>query len=139
MNRRYKRKQNSSRIKEVLSSHIEDNLKEYLIVSLIFFIGVIVGVIFINKASETQKAEITEYISSFVTNLKDNNSVDDIALLLESIKKNSILAIFLWFMGSTIIGVSIVYLTVCFRGFCLGYTFSSVILSLRNPERELYF
>lgn len=48
-------------------------------------------------------------------------------LLKDSIKKNIVLAIILWFMGSTVIGISIVYLIVAFRGFCLGYTISSVI------------
>ena len=32
-------------------------------------------------------------------------------------------------MGSTVIGISIVYITICFRGFCLGYTISSIISS----------
>ena len=139
MNRRYKRKQNSSKIRETISSHIENNLKEYLIVSIIFFIGIICGVIFINKTSESQKTEITTYISSYIMDLKDNRSVDEIALLIDSIKKNMLLAIFLWFMGSTIIGISIVYLTIGFRGFCLGYTISSVVLSVRHTGRELYF
>ena len=127
MNRRYKKIHNSFKIKEIILTNIENNLKEYLIVSIIFLIGIVIGVIFINKTSEYQKEEIATYISSFIAELKDNNSVDEVALLLNSIKKNVVIAIFLWFMGSTIIGIPIVYLTVCFRGFCLGYTISSII------------
>ena len=62
MNRRYKKINNSSRIKEIISLHIEKNLKEYIVVSIIFFIGIIIGVIFINKISDNQKTEITSYI-----------------------------------------------------------------------------
>ncbi|MBO4815453.1 MAG: stage II sporulation protein M [Clostridia bacterium] len=135
MNRRYKRRTNSTKLKEIFTSHIENNLKEYIIVGLIFFIGIIIGIIFINKASDGQKEEIITYISSFATDLKENQSVNEMALLLNSLKKNLLLAIFLWFMGSTVIGISIVYLIICFRGFSLGYTISSIILTFGTRKR----
>ena len=134
MNRRYVRKKDS-KLKEIIISHIENNLREYLIVSLIFLIGIIIGVIFINNVSENQISEITNYISSFTQDLKENKDINTLLLLKDSIKKNALLAVFLWFMGSTVIGISIVYLAVCFRGFCLGYTISSIILSLGMRKR----
>lgn len=139
MNRRYSRKTKPSKIKDAIFAHIENNLKEYIIVSIIFLIGIVVGVIFINNTSDNQSVEINNYISTFVQNLKDNKAINDLALLKDSIKKNCVLAIFLWFMGSTIIGISIVYLTVCFRGFCLGYTISSIVMTLRSTEKERCF
>lgn len=118
---------NNSRIKEVIFSHVESNLREYIIFTVIFLIGIIVGVIFINNVSENQGLEINNYITSFISSLKENKEINDMVLLKDSIKKNIVLAIILWFMGSTVIGISIVYLIVAFRGFCLGYTISSVI------------
>ena len=132
MNIRYRNDKKTSRLKEFVLTHIENNLKEYLIVTIIFFIGIIIGVIFINNTSENQSSEITNYIGSFI------GDVNDLLLLKDSISKNITLAIFLWFMGSTVIGISIVYLTICFRGFCLGYTISSIILTLRNTEKACY-
>ena len=38
----------------------------------------------------------------------------------------------IWFMGLTVIGIFVVYLIICFRGFCFGYTISSIILALGN-------
>ena len=126
--RRYnKLRSNNSRIKEVIFSHVESNLREYIIFTVIFLIGIIVGVIFINNVSENQGLEINNYITSFISSLKENKEINDMVLLKDSIKKNIVLAIILWFMGSTFIGISIVYLIVAFRGFCLGYTISSVI------------
>ena len=139
MNRRYNRKTKSLKIKDGIITHIEKNLKEYIIVSIIFFIGIVIGVIFINNTSENQSMEINNYISTFVQDLKDSKNINDLALLKDSIKKNCVLAVFLWFMGATIIGTSIVYLTVCFRGFCLGYTISSVIMTLRCSGKGYYF
>lgn len=129
MNRRYRRKK-ELKTKIAIMEHIENNIKEYAIVSIIFFIGIVIGVMFINNISETQSNEITTYITSFIQELKNNQSIEDFLLLKDSIKKNFILGFFLWFMGCTVIGTCIVYLTVCFRGFCLGYTISSVILTL---------
>jgi len=130
MNRRYRRKRREFKIKQIMLRHIENNIKNYAIVSIVFLIGIVIGVIFINNSSETQSNEITAYITSFSRNLKENQNIDNLLLLKESIKKNILLAVFLWFMGSTVIGISVVYLTICFRGFCLGYTISSIILSL---------
>lgn len=128
--RRYsKLKSRNSKIKEIFFAHIEKNLKEYIIFTVIFFIGIVVGVIFINNISESQGLEISNYITSFITSLKENKEINDLVLLKDSIKKNLVLATILWFMGSTVIGISIVYLVVAFRGFCLGYTISSVIAS----------
>lgn len=130
MNRRYRRKRKESRVKEIILSHIENNMKEYLIVTIIFLIGIVIGVIFINNVSDSQSSEITNYITSFTQDIKASKDINNLLLLKDSIKKNVVLAVFLWFMGSTVIGISIVYLTICFRGFCLGYTISSIILSI---------
>lgn len=129
MNRRYEYKRKQSKIKELIVSHLENNIKEYTIISIIFFIGIIIGIIFINKTSETQISEINNYIYTFVQDLKNDSNINELLLLKDSLRKNCVLAIFLWFMGSTVIGISIVYITICFRGFCLGYTISSIISS----------
>lgn len=139
MNRRYRRKKKESKLKQIILKHIENNIKEYAIVSIIFLIGIVIGVIFINNTSENQSLEITNYITSFTQDIKENKNIDTLLLLKDSIKKNVLLAIFLWFMGSTVIGISVVYLTICFRGFCLGYTISSIILSLGFRERNSVF
>lgn len=126
MNRRYKKR--SIHLKETIFNHIEKNIKNYLIVTLIFIIGIIIGVIFINNLSENQSNEINEYIDSYTNNLKERNNINETILLKKSLQKNLLLAILIWFIGSTVIGISIMYLIILFRGFCLGYTISVFIL-----------
>lgn len=138
MNRRYEYKRKQSKIKELIVSHLENNIKEYTIISIIFFIGIIIGIIFINKTSETQISEINNYIYTFVQDLKNDSNINELLLLKDSLRKNCVLAIFLWFMGSTVIGISIVYITICFRGFCLGYTISSIISSYELGKGILF-
>ena len=75
MNRRYEYKRKQSKIKELIVSHLENNIKEYTIIRIIFFIGIIIGIIFINKTSETQISEINNYIYTFVQDLKNDSNI----------------------------------------------------------------
>ena len=130
MNRRYKRKNNLSIIKYKTTEYIENNIKSYAILILIFIIGVILSVLFINNTSDNQLDTINNYINSSINELKDNNSINSLMYIKYSVKNNTILTITLWLMGTTIIGIFIIYIIICFRGFCLGYAISSIILSI---------
>lgn len=90
----------------------------------------ILGVLFINNVNETQGEEISEYINSFVEKTKDNASIDYVKVFMNSIKRNLSLALLLWFAGLTVVGVLVVYGTICIRGFYLGYSISSIIATL---------
>ena len=41
-------------------------------------------------------------------------------------------------MGSTVIGLLLVYLIVCFKGFCFGYTVSSIIYVLGTGKGIIF-
>lgn len=114
------------RSNNVIISHIKNNLREYTIASIIFIIGILFGIIFINNLNETQKEEINTYITSSITTIKESNGVNKLLLFKESIKGNFIFVIILWLLGSTVIGLLLVYLIVFFRGylFRLQYSFN---------------
>ncbi len=123
-------KNKTSRLKEILYTHIKNNLKEYLIVLILFLIGLIFGIIFVNNASSSQINEIVTYINEFIENIKTDTKIDRVQLLQNTLISNLILTFIFWFMGSTVIGIPIVYGIVIYRGFCFGYTVSSIIASL---------
>lgn len=116
-------------IMDILKTHITNNLKEYIIVLLIFLIGNFLGVMFINNAKETQQNEIQNYINTYIENCK-NGDIESSNGLIINIKENIILACLLWFAGTTIICMPIVLGIVMFRGFCLGYTISATISTI---------
>lgn len=120
----------SSKVKEILISHIKNNLREYTIITIIFLIGLIFGVIFINNLSKNQSEEVSSYINEFINNLRNNVQINKTALLKDTLISNFVLAITLLFVGSTVIGIPIVYGIIAYRGFCLGYTISSSIATL---------
>ena len=135
--RRYNRR-NNRKYKNIIINHIQNNLKEYIISSIIFFIGILLGIVFVNNLNDVQTSEIQTYITNSINTLKESN-VKELSVLKESLNSNIILAIALWLMGSTIIGLLVVYLIVCFKGFCFGYTLSSIVLVLGNSKGILFF
>ena len=123
-------KRRKSNVKDLILNHIYENIKAYLIIIIIFIIGIVAGIIFINNTNETQSAEIQSYITSFVDSLKQDYHIDKMELLKKSLWDNFILILTMWFIGSTVIGIPIIFGIVVFRGFCIGYTVSSIIASL---------
>lgn len=127
MKRKDKRKDN--KVINIIKEHIRNNMKEYLIISIIFLIGIVVGVVFINNIKIEEQQKINNYLNTFIQSLKTNCQIDSNNLIRNSIISNIILAFAMWFIGSTIIGIPIVCLLVGFKGFCLGYTISSIMVT----------
>lgn len=109
---------------KVIKNHVSNNKREYLIVLLIFIIGIFLGVLFVNNMQESPKNEINNYFNSFIEKIKNTDKINSISLLQNSIIQNVILAVIIWFFGTTVIGLPIVFGVVLYRGFCLGYTIS---------------
>ncbi len=129
-----------SNFKNVIMQHINLNLKDYLILSIIFVIGVMVGVVIINNSNEQSKNEISGYINSFIETIKEEKyEVDKNKLTKISIIENLKLVGIIWLAGSTIIGIPLIYIITSYKGFCIGYTISAIIASLGPWKRNAIF
>lgn len=117
-------------IKKVIEEHITRNIRTYFILIIIFLLGLIIGLIVINNSSEEQETEITNYINTFITELKNGSKLDYFKLLKSSFGNNLFLVIILWFMSLAVIGIPAVYGMVGYKGFCMGYTISSIVMTL---------
>lgn len=91
------------KIKEIVIQHVKNNKKEYIIVTLLFIIGIFFGVLFINNIQEQQRTELQNYLGSFVENVKQTEKLDYMSLLKTSIGQNLFFAIIMWFFGTTVI------------------------------------
>ena len=109
---------------EIIKNHIINNRKEYIIVILLFIIGIFLGVLLVNNMQESQRDEVSIYINNFINKIKEIENLNYAELLKTSISHNILLAIILWFFGTTVIGIPVVFGLVLYRGFCLGYTIS---------------
>ncbi len=117
-------------ISKAIIGHISNNITEYMVMIIIFIIGIILGTMYINKTDLSQKEEISAYVNDFVEDIQNGSNIDSNKLLRTSIYNNLLITILLWVSGLTVIGMPIVYLIVSIKGFCVGYTISSVIATL---------
>lgn len=115
------------KIIRIIKDHLLNNKKEYAIVFLIFVIGIFAGVFFINNIQETPKTEMTDYLNQFIEKFKSIENLNKADLLKSSMFQNILLGIILWFFGTTVIGIPVVFGIILYRGFCLGYTISLCI------------
>lgn len=126
------------RIKNTIYQYVSNNLKEYILVLVIFLVGIFVGVMFINNSSEEQTSTVVEYVNEFIQKFKVTENLDKQSLIATSIKENITLAIIIWLAGTTIIGMPIVLGIILFRGFCLGYTVSAITLAIGTGKGLMF-
>lgn len=119
-------------IKNDISSHT----KAYFIVVIIFTVGLFLGVLFVNKTEN--KSEIEKYINSYIDETKQIQNANYFDELQKDIRSKITLTFFLWFAGTTIIGIPIVLGIILFRGFCLGYTIASCIFALGKVKGLIF-
>ena len=115
------------KFKGTIKQHIANNAKEYFLVAMLFVIGIFLGVLFVNNMQEVQKSDLQAYFGNFIEKMKTIESLDTKTLMQNSISKNIVTAVIIWFFGTTVIGIPVVFGIVAYRGFCLGYTISSIV------------
>lgn len=133
-----KKHKKKNTITPILINHIQNNAKDYIILLLLFLIGIILGIVFINNSSEQQKGEISTYIYSFIDSIQEEQTVNISELIKDSLIQNGVLSVILWFSGTAIMLLPIIYGMVIFRGFCLGYTISSIVAILGSGKGALF-
>ena len=125
-------------LKNTIYQYISNNSKEYILVLIIFIIGIFIGVMFINNCQEEQETTIISYINEFIEKFKNIENIDKQALTMSSIKSNITLALIIWLAGTTIIGMPVVLGLILFRGFCMGYTVSALSLTIGTGKSLLF-
>ena len=128
----------NSNFMNALKSYIKNNYKEYILASLLFLIGIFVGVMIINNSKESQISEITKFINQFIEKYKGLENINQEGLIVTSIKQNLIFAFVLWLAGTTVIGMPIVLIIILLRGTILGFTISSITVTLGLPKGILF-
>jgi len=116
-----------SKIGTIIYNHIINNKREYLTVTILFFMGLIISIIFFNNSNEITLNEISTYLNNLFNNIKNNENIDLGKILKESLIYNLTITLLLWFGASTIIGIPIVYSSIVLKGFSMGYTISSLL------------
>ena len=129
---KHRRKNNFFKVK--ILEHIERNSRYYLILIILFFIGVSLGVIFLNNLSDNGKIEVSNYLNMFLEQIGTKDSINVKTLIYDSIKQNYMMILLIFFLGTTIIGAPLIYVLIFYKGFSFSYTISAIIgtLGFRN-------
>ena len=126
--RRAKVRKKKSEIVNIIKEEIISNYKSYILVIILFSIGLFLGVLFINQTENQEN--VIKYINTYIDEIKILESNSTIVQLKTDIKNNIFLVFILWFAGTTIVGIPIVFGIIIARGFCLGYTISACVITL---------
>jgi stage II sporulation protein M len=113
-----------------LKEYVNIHKKECIIFLCIILLGILTGIIFLNRYNELEFENINKYIQDLVSNIKSAEKINKSVLLLESLKNNCLFIILIWFLGCTIIGSFLIYLACFYKGFTIGYTIAALIKSL---------
>lgn len=93
------------------------------------------GIGFINHASEVQTEEIGSYVNSLKDNIKISDHINKTVILKQSLKQNIGSVIVIWILGCTLLGSFLIYGIVLYKGFSIGYTASAIIATLGTKSR----
>ena len=117
-----------SEILNIIKEENISNYKSYILVIILFSVGLFLGVLFINQTENQEN--VIKYINTYIDEIKISESNSTIVQLKTDIKNNIFLVFILWFAGTTIVGIPIVFGIIIARGFCLGYTISACVITL---------
>ena len=84
----YRYRGRKSKIGTIIYNHIINNKREYLTVTILFFIGLIISITIFNNSNEEIVAEISTYLNNLFNNIKNNENMDLFPILKESLIYN---------------------------------------------------
>lgn len=128
----------TNKIKSLIANNLIENKREYIIILILFIIGIFSGVLFVNNLKENQFNNISNYINTFIEKIKGIENINTLQILKTSVLQNIGLSLLICFFGTTVIGIPVVFGLIIYRGFCLGYTISSFI-SVLGTSKGLAF
>ena len=122
--------------KSVFFYYVQNNKKSLIFLCVVFLLGMIAGITFINHASESQTQEIGTYVNSLKENLKSSESINQTVILIQSMKQNMAFVGIIWFLGCTLLGSFLIYGAIFYKGFSIGYTAAAIIATLGAKSRN---
>ena len=104
------------------------NKKINIFVMCILFLGVIAGAVFSGIIGLNDKTLVIDKIHLFIDNI-NNNSINSILALKNSISINLIYIFLIWFLGMALLGIIFNVLILFVKGFIFGFSIASFILT----------
>ena len=104
------------------------NTKTNIIAFSIFIIGIITGSIFIMVINTNDKSLVVEHITKFFSNVNSSN-YSYLDSLKNMLSLNYFYVIVIWVLGLSILGILVNIFLTYLKGFIIGFTTSSLIIT----------
>ena len=111
-----------------IKSIILPNKKINIFIICLIVLGLTIGSIFSVIISQNDQNLVIEKIKLFIDNI-NNNSLNSLIDLKNSISINYLYIIIIWILGMTLIGIPINIFILFFKSFTLGFSLSSFIIT----------
>ncbi len=109
-----------------IKRHINENRPQYILVLLMFLIGLIMGNYQVPGLDGGVKNQLSGIIDSYLREGMDG-SLGGHTILVSAFNKQLQAIMMLWFLGLTVIGLPLVLAVIWLRGFALGFTVSFLL------------
>ena len=129
-------------MKVYLLNYVEKNIKEIILITLFIFIGLIIGIIYINSLTDENISKVDSHVNSVVDYIKELNceesKIDNTVILFSNLKRNILYIMLIGLFSLCIIGLPIMYLLIGFKSFSLGYTMSAILATLGTKSGIIF-
>ena len=113
-------------MKELINKIRQNKLVTLLIIIMI--ISIILGILFPAIITKEDKNLIIDSVKTFISGIKQKN-INYLSGILQSISNNSLVTILVWILGISIIGIPLILLIIFFKGFLIGFSFTSILIT----------
>jgi len=110
-----------NKIKRWIFNHFRDNFIIYFIVTILFFIGIIIGSITIKLLEPEKINGIMLFLNSLFKSI-NSDGINNITVLKQSLADNYRAIFIIWISSTIFIGLIIVPAIILFKGFALGFS-----------------
>jgi stage II sporulation protein M len=114
------------KLRRKLKQHVIENRWQYLLIMLLFLLGVLIGAYKVMGLAGGVKSHLLSLIDDFLKG-GINTDLDKQAILFNSFLNQAKSIIVVWFLGLTVIGMPIILGLIFLKGFSLGFTIAFLV------------
>ena len=112
--------------KDRIKQHISENRPQYIMVIIIFLVGLVMGSYQVPGLDGGVKSQLSGMVDDYLRGGMDG-SLSGQEILGAAFLKQLKATVLLWFLGLTVIGFPLILGFIWFRGFSLGFTVSFLL------------
>lgn len=98
----------------------------FLIIFIIFFLGLLFGSIYVTILSNDDKKQILNSVHDYFISFNKIDLSSKFLIFKNSLIKNLIYFISIWILGISIIGIPVILIMIFFKSFVTGFTISGI-------------